>query len=66
MTHEQIATHVWHGDLLDTNTVVVHIKRLRAELERDRAHPELLQTVRGEGYRFVSPAHTSGPRRALG
>lgn len=37
----------------DRSTVAVHIKRLRDKVETDPAHPQLIQTVRGAGYRFV-------------
>jgi len=37
----------------DTSTVTVHIRRLRAKLERDPGHPRHLETVWGVGYRFA-------------
>ena len=37
----------------DTKTLDVHIKRLRQKLESDPAHPSLIVTVRGLGYKFV-------------
>ena len=36
----------------DTRTVDVHIRHLREKLERDAKNPELIQTVRGVGYRY--------------
>jgi DNA-binding response OmpR family regulator len=36
----------------DPRTVDVHIRHLREKLERDPKAPELVQTVRGVGYRF--------------
>lgn len=35
------------------HTVNSHINRLRAKIERDPAHPELIQTVWGVGYKFT-------------
>lgn len=35
-----------------TRTVDVHIRGLREKIEADPSHPELIQTVRGVGYRF--------------
>ena len=45
---------VWgYAAALDTGTVTVHIRRLRAKIEPDPAHPRHLETVWGVGYRFV-------------
>jgi DNA-binding response OmpR family regulator len=33
-------------------TIDAHVMNLRRKLERDRAHPDLIQTVFGVGYRF--------------
>ena len=38
-------------DALD-RTIDAHVMNLRRKLERDRAKPELIQTVFGVGYRF--------------
>ncbi len=49
----QLLDHVW-GDhvFIEERTVDVHIRRLRAALE-ETGHDELVQTVRGVGYRFT-------------
>lgn len=53
LTRGQLIDRVWGPDYVgDTKTLDVHIKRLRAKLERDPANPELLMTVRGLGYKF--------------
>jgi len=53
LTRAQLIDRVWGFDYVgDTKTLDVHIKRLRAKLERDPAHPVLLTTVRGLGYKF--------------
>ncbi len=53
-TREQLMDHVWQFSFYsDTSTVTVHIRRLRAKLERDAAMPEWIQTVWGVGYRFA-------------
>ncbi|GGL17296.1 sensory transduction protein regX3 [Sphaerisporangium melleum] len=55
VTREQIMRHVWHAaDGMSTNTIAVHVKRLRARLGDD--DDRLIQTVRGVGYRLVTPA----------
>ncbi|MBV1774929.1 phosphate regulon transcriptional regulator PhoB [Burkholderiaceae bacterium DAT-1] len=48
----QLLDHVW-GDhvFVEERTVDVHIRRLRSALEATQ-HDELIQTVRGTGYRF--------------
>ncbi len=48
---------VWDGQQSeDTRTLDVHIRYLRKKLEKDPADPQILQTVRGVGYRFVKEA----------
>jgi phosphate regulon transcriptional regulator PhoB len=44
---------VWGNDTyVEPRTVDVHVRRLRMLVERDASNPELIQTVRGVGYRF--------------
>ncbi len=38
----------------NTKTVAVHINRIREKIEKNPSEPELIQTVRGVGYRFVA------------
>jgi DNA-binding response OmpR family regulator len=53
---------VWGNDTyVEPRTVDVHVRRLRILVERDAANPELIQTVRGVGYRF-SDAALDGPQ----
>jgi DNA-binding response OmpR family regulator len=53
-TREQLMDHVWqYSFYIDTSTVTVHIRRLRAKLEPDPAQPRFIQTVWGYGYRFA-------------
>ncbi len=39
------------------HTVTTHINRLRAKLEADPLHPEMILTVRGAGYKMRDAAH---------
>jgi phosphate regulon transcriptional regulator PhoB len=49
----QILDLVWGQDThVEPRTVDVHVRRLRKRIERDDAHPELILTVRGVGYKF--------------
>ncbi len=53
-SRDQLMTSVWgYSSALDTGTVTVHIRRLRAKIESDPANPAHLETVWGVGYRFV-------------
>ncbi|MBU4500228.1 MAG: winged helix-turn-helix domain-containing protein, partial [Gammaproteobacteria bacterium] len=48
----QLLDQVWGDDVfVEERTVDVHIRRLRLALEPS-GHSELIQTVRGSGYRF--------------
>jgi two-component system, OmpR family, response regulator ResD len=52
-TRSQLMDQVWQfAFYTDTATVTVHIRRLRAKIERDAAHPRYVETVWGVGYRF--------------
>jgi two-component system response regulator RegX3 len=53
LTRGQLIDRVWGADYVgDTKTLDVHVKRLRAKIEPDPAHPKYLVTVRGLGYKF--------------
>ena len=52
-TRDQLLAQVWGYEYAgDTRTVDVHIRWLREKVERDPSNPELVETVRGVGYRF--------------
>ena len=53
-TRRQLLDRVWGLDQVgDPRTVDVHIRWLRAKVEREPEHPAHLVTVRGIGYRLV-------------
>ncbi len=53
-TRDQLMDHVWqYSFYIDTSTVTVHIRRLRAKLEPDPSRPRHIETVWGVGYRFA-------------
>jgi len=56
LTREQIRKQLWPG-LPDerSNTITVHIRRLRMRLGDDPWQPTVIATVRGRGYRFTAP-----------
>jgi two-component system, OmpR family, response regulator MtrA len=52
-TRELLLQRVWDYEYLgDSHLVDVAIQRLRAKVEDDPAHPVLIKTVRGVGYRL--------------
>lgn len=51
-TKAQLYQQVWDESVVDDNTIMVYIKRIREKIEEDGSHPVYLKTVRGVGYRF--------------
>lgn len=52
-SRDQLLEQVWGYEYAgDTRTVDVHIRWLREKVERDPSRPQLIETVRGVGYRF--------------
>ncbi|GAA0220798.1 response regulator transcription factor [Cryptosporangium japonicum] len=52
-TREQLLEKVWNYDYFGDDRVVdVHIRRLRRKVEHDPNDPQIVQTVRGHGYRI--------------
>jgi len=53
LTRKELFSHVWDTDYTgDTRTLVVHISWLRNALEENPRQPELIQTIRGIGYKL--------------
>lgn len=64
LTRKSIMREVWNTDYTgDTRTLDVHMSWLRQAIEDDPSRPQLLRTVRGEGYCLELPQST---RRASG
>ncbi|EIC71237.1 MULTISPECIES: winged helix-turn-helix transcriptional regulator [Mycobacteriaceae] len=57
VSSEDISDAVW-GRVSDTNTVAVHVKRLRDKLGVDAEHGEFIRTIRGAGYRLAPSIYT--------
>lgn len=56
LTRETLIDRVWGSDYVgDTKTLDVHIKRIRAKIEKDPANPKRIVTIRGLGYKFEKP-----------
>ena len=57
VTRPVLFDKVWGTDWLgDMRTLDVHIRWLRKKIEEKGRKPRYIQTVRGVGYRFISPA----------
>jgi two-component system, OmpR family, response regulator RegX3 len=55
LTRDTLIDRIWGHDYVgDTKTLDVHIKRLRAKVELDPAHPTLITTIRGLGYKYAA------------
>jgi two-component system response regulator MtrA len=55
-TREHLLEQVWgYRHAADTRLVNVHVQRLRAKIEHDPEHPEIVVTVRGVGYKAGPP-----------
>lgn len=58
VTKEELYHVIWKTDdyvEAFSNTVVVHIKRIREKIEADVENPQYVVTVWGVGYRFINP-----------
>jgi phosphate regulon transcriptional regulator PhoB len=52
-SRDQLLDAVWRDEaFVEPRTVDVHIRRLRAQIEGDPAHPRYIRTMRGIGYSF--------------
>ena len=54
LTRETIIERIWDCDenFIDSNTLNVHIRRLRQKLEPDDKNPQYIRTVFGIGYTY--------------
>ena len=56
VTHSSLAEAVWGDDYPGaTDSLKVHIRRLREKIEADPSHPQLILTRTGVGYLLVKP-----------
>jgi DNA-binding response OmpR family regulator len=52
LTREQITVRLWNQDVeTDSNVLEVHVKNVRRKLA-EAGHDEVIETVRGTGYRL--------------
>jgi TolB-like protein/DNA-binding winged helix-turn-helix (wHTH) protein/tetratricopeptide (TPR) repeat protein len=57
VTRDQIVSRIWgHGVFLDTdNSIRGAVRKLRQVLKDDAEAPRFIQTITGQGYRFIAP-----------
>ena len=56
VTRDSLINRVWGIDYVgDTQTLDVHVKRLRAKVESDPGQPSRIVTIRGVGYKYELP-----------
>ncbi|GHI01166.1 response regulator transcription factor [Neobacillus kokaensis] len=52
LTKEQIYEAVWESPYIEGDkTLMVHIRHLREKIEENPSHPQIIETIRGIGYR---------------
>jgi len=50
---EQLFNQIWgYDDFGDTNTVTVHIRKIRMKIEKNSKEPVFIKTIWGVGYKF--------------
>lgn len=56
ISREEILARVWHIDPrgVSSRTIDMHIARLREKLRDDSNNPQIIMTVRGQGYMFAT------------
>jgi two-component system alkaline phosphatase synthesis response regulator PhoP len=56
ISREELYENVWGEEMseLGTRTTDMHIAKLRSKIEKDTSEPQIIQTVRGAGYKYES------------
>ncbi|MFO7661650.1 MAG: response regulator transcription factor [Chloroflexota bacterium] len=56
LSRRDLMVAVWDTDFIgDTRTLDVHVRWVRECIEKEPSHPQLLKTVRGQGYQLIFP-----------
>lgn len=54
ISRDTLLDNVWgHESFVESRTVDVHVRRLRAKIEKDPERPVYIKTIRGVGYSFA-------------
>lgn len=60
LTRNEILDYLWGTDYAaESNVVDRHVRNLRAKLQNDWRHPRYIETIPGQGYRFLTSASAS-------
>ena len=52
-SRDTLFDRIWGMDSIgDTDTVTVHVNRIRAKIEENSSEPKYIETIWGVGYRF--------------
>ena len=52
-SRDTLFDRIWGMEALgDTDTVTVHVNRIRGKIEEDPSNPRYIETIWGAGYRF--------------
>ncbi|MNJ30847.1 Alkaline phosphatase synthesis transcriptional regulatory protein SphR [compost metagenome] len=55
LSMDKIYQQVWNEPFMDSkNTVMVHIRKIREKIEKDKQNPRFIKTVWGIGYKMKS------------
>ena len=57
VSRQELLKEVWgyNNTDIDTRTVDIHMAKLRKKIEEDAQNPQIILTIRGEGYRINKP-----------
>ena len=56
VSKQELFEKVWQDKFTEDGTLAVHIRKLRAAIEKDSHHPAYIITVWGDGYKFQGGA----------
>lgn len=53
LSMDKIYQEVWNEPFMDSkNTIMVHIRKIREKIEKDKQNPQFIKTVWGIGYKM--------------
>jgi len=61
VTKEELLGAVWRGTYVSEAVPRIYVQELREVLEDNAASPRFIETIRGRGYRFITPLITATP-----